>query len=195
MWSIDENIVKQINSGEAKAFEKLYNAYYVYLCAIATKYVYQVEAAEEIVNNVFLNVWDRRESLIYPVKAYLIRSVQNRSLNYIRQQRLQFTPLSEIQEYLSDFKEQQIDEDDYPLTQLENKELETQIYTAIHNLPPKCRDIFVEYVYNNLSYEEIANLYKISNSTVRGQIKIGLSKLKDNLGENYLLFLFLFDFL
>lgn len=195
MWSIDENIVKQINSGEVKAFEKLYNAYYVYLCAIATKYVYQVEAAEEIVNNVFLNVWDRRESLIYPVKAYLIRSVQNRSLNYIRQQRLQFTPLSEIQEYLSDFKEQQIDEDDYPLTQLENKELETQIYTAIHNLPPKCRDIFVEYVYNNLSYEEIANLYKISNSTVRGQIKIGLSKLKDNLGENYLLFLFLFDFL
>lgn len=151
MWSIDENIIKRVNCGETKAFEQLYNAYYVYLCAVATKYVYQAEAAEEIVNNVFLNVWDNRESLIFPIKAYLIRSVQNRSLNYLRQQKMQFSPLSEVQEYLSTFGEQQIAENDYPLTQLENKELETQIYTAIQSLPPKCRDIFVEYVYNNRS--------------------------------------------
>lgn len=195
MQSIDENIVKQINRGNAKAFEKLYNAYYVYLCAVATKYIYRAEAAEEIVNNVFLNVWERRETLIYPPKAYLIRSVQNRSLNYIRQQKLEFAPLSEVQEHLLNFGQQQIIENDYPLTQLENKELEAQIYNAIQKLPPKCRDIFVEYVYNNLSYEEIAQLYNISSSTVRGQIKIGLGKLKDQLGENYLLFLFLFELL
>ena len=55
--------------------------------------------------------------------------------------------------------------------------------------PLKCRDIFVQYLYHNKTYEEIAITNHISSSTVRVQIKIGLAKLRELLGDLYPLFL------
>lgn len=56
MLIVKEDIISRINNGDAKAFEQLYTTFYVYLCAVATKYVYNSEAAREIVNDVFMNV-------------------------------------------------------------------------------------------------------------------------------------------
>ena len=53
MLIVKEDIISRINNGDAKAFEQLYTTFYVYLCAVATKYVYNSEAAREIVNDVF----------------------------------------------------------------------------------------------------------------------------------------------
>lgn len=55
MLIVKEDIISRINNGDAKAFEQLYTTFYVYLCAVATKYVYNPEAAREIVNDVFMN--------------------------------------------------------------------------------------------------------------------------------------------
>lgn len=52
MLIVKEDIISRINNGDAKAFEQLYTTFYVYLCAVATKYVYNSEAAREIVNDV-----------------------------------------------------------------------------------------------------------------------------------------------
>jgi len=191
---IDENIISQLNQGNKKAFEQLYTAYYVYLCAVATKYLYKAEIAQEIVNDVFMNVWDKRADIVYPANAYLIKAVQNRCLNYIQRQRRKEVPLSDIQERLLTIQEQQIGPDSHPLAYLENKEFEEKIYKAISTLPEKCREIFEQYLYQNKSYNEIAETNQITHSTVRVQIKIGLSKLKDLLGDYYPLFLLLFDF-
>ena len=54
MLIVKEDIISRINNGDAKAFEQLYTTFYVYLCAVATKYVYNSEAAREIVNDVFM---------------------------------------------------------------------------------------------------------------------------------------------
>ena len=65
---VKEDIISRINNGDAKAFEQLYTTFYVYLCAVATKYVYNPEAAREIVNDVFMNVWNHvryRDWLLY----------------------------------------------------------------------------------------------------------------------------------
>lgn len=194
MLVVKEDIVGRINQGDAKAFEQLYTTYYVYLCAVATKYIYSAETAQEVVNDVFLNVWNNRASLAYPVKAYLIRSVQNRCLNHLRTKRLAEVPLSDVQEQFLSLQEQQIGEEAHPLAYLENKEFEEKIYRAVNALPKKCRDIFVQYLYFNKTYEEIAQANQISSSTVRVQIKIGLAKLKDLLGDYYPLFLLLFHF-
>lgn len=194
MLGVKEDIVWRINRGDAKAFEQLYTTYYVYLCAVATKYIYSAETAQEVVNDVFLSVWNNRTSLTYPVKAYLIRSVQNRCLNHLRTRRLSEVPLSDVQEHLLSLQEQQIGEEAHPLAYLENKEFEEKIYQAVNTLPKKCRDIFVQYLYFNKTYEEIAETNQISSSTVRVQIKIGLGKLKELLGDYYPLFLLLFHF-
>ena len=70
MLIVKEDIISRINNGDAKAFEQLYTTFYVYLCAVATKYVYNSEAAREIVNDVFMNVWNHHSALIHPVNAY-----------------------------------------------------------------------------------------------------------------------------
>lgn len=194
MPEIREDIINRINEGDVKAFELLYTTYYVYLCAVATKYIFNSEVSREIVNDVFINVWNNRSTLVYPVHAYLIRSVQNRSLNHLREKCLQTVSMSDVQEHLLTIQEQQITIESHPLAYLENKELENEIYNAINQLPKKYRDIFIQHLYHNKSYEEIAQIYNISQSTVRGQIKIGLSKLRELLGDFYPLFLLLFNF-
>lgn len=92
MLIVKEDIISRINNGDAKAFEQLYTTFYVYLCAVATKYVYNSEAAREIVNDVFMNVWNHHSALIHPVNAYLIRSVRNYCLNYLRDKRQPRSP-------------------------------------------------------------------------------------------------------
>lgn len=194
MPKIKEDIIARINEGDIKAFEALYSSTYIYLCAMATKYVFNVEASREIVNDVFINVWNNRSTLTYPIRAYLVRAVQNRCLNHLRQQRLQMVSMSDVQDQLLNIQEQQIGEESHPLASLENKEFEERIYSSINLLPEKCRDIFIQYLYQNKTYDEIAQSNHISPSTVRGQIKIGLSKLKILLGDYYPLFLLVFNF-
>lgn len=189
---LQKNIINQINQGDTKAFEKLYTTYYVYLCAVATKYVFHAESAQEIVNDVFLNVWNNRATLEYPAKPYLIRAVKNRSINYIQRKRIQEVPLSDIQEQLLSIQEQQINLEEQPLAYLENKEFQEKIRTAIDNLPKRCREIFIEYLYNSKSYDEIAEIYQLSNSTVRVQVKIGMTKLKEALSGLLFLLLYLY---
>lgn len=193
MAIIDKDIILKINAGDANAFKLLYTTYYVYLCAVSTKYVFDYEVAKEIVNDVYLTIWHKRESLEYPIKTYLVRSVQNRSLNYLRSKQPEEVPLSELDEYLLSFREEQINLGHQPLASLENDEFEKLVEEAVKALPGKCRTIFTEYLYHHKSYEEIASLYHIAPSTVRVQIKIALSKLKDALKDFYPLFLILYS--
>lgn len=193
MGVVDKDIIRKLNKGDAGAFKLLYTTYYVYLCAVSTKYVYDYEVAKEIVNDVFLNIWNKRELLEYPIKTYLIRSVQNRSLNYLRGKQSDEVPLSELDEYLLSFREEQVNLGYQPLAALENDEFEKLVEEAVKALPDKCRTIFIEYLYKHKSYEEIASLYNITPSTVRVQVKIALSKLKDALKNFYPLFLILYS--
>lgn len=181
MQVVNEKIIHQINKGDSKAFEELYNAYYVYLCAVATKFVYVPEIAQEVVNDVFLRVWENRSTLVYPCSSYLIRAVQNRCLNHLKKRQLEEVSLSDVEDNLIEFQKQQITQDEHPLSFLENKEFEETVNRAIQKLPEKCREIFEQYLYLNLSYDEIASLNKITPSTVRGQVRIALAKLKEQL--------------
>lgn len=189
MAIVDKDVILKLNRGDADAFKVLYTAYYVYLCAVSTKYVFNPEVAKEIVNDVFLNIWNKREMLEYPVKTYLVRAVQNRSLNHSRNRSVDEVPLSELDEYMLSFREEQMADGFQPLAHLENKEFEDLVFDAINGLPDKCRNIFTQYLYEHKSYEEIAEINNISASTVRGQVRIALSKLKETLKNSYPLFL------
>jgi len=194
MIILKEEIIRKINQGDSNAFRQLYSAYYVYLCAVATKYVYQPEAAQEIVNDVFLNIWKNKVELAAPVGPYLIRAVKNRCINHITRKKMTEVSLTDVQEQLLTIQEEEVGKDEHPLAYLENKEFEHLIYEAIKTLPPKCRIIFEQYLYQNMSYEEIAKKNSIATSTVRVQVKLGLGRIKAILGDYYPLFLLLFDF-
>lgn len=189
LYQINENTIEQINKGSEEAFSKLYKAYYAYLNAIAIYYLFDRNESAEVVDDVFLNIWNKRRHLVYPVHSYLIRAVQNGCLNYIRMQRSLQSALDAHAHQLLSFQEENILSTPVPLQYVELKETENQIQEAINQLPPKCRSVFEAY-YAGKTAEEIATEMGLTISTVRVQIKNALDKLRLLL-KHLLFFLYL----
>lgn len=179
---IDESTILGINKGDEKAFTVLYDAYFTYLCTCATAYIFNPDEAKEIVNDVFINVWYKRDTLTYPIHTYLIRSVQNRCLNYLRSLRTFERVIDEYKNEMLDYQEEFCRSNSNPIQVLEFEDLLRQVETAVNGLPEKCRIIFEKYLYAGKSASEIAEELNISINTVRVQIKNALDKIKLQLG-------------
>ena len=84
----ENNIIESLKSGEEQAFRYIYDKYYGYLCAIAKGYLSDNDAAETVVGDVIYNIWEIRKNLNIhtSLRSYLIRSVKNRSINYLQQE-------------------------------------------------------------------------------------------------------------
>ena len=180
---VDKAIVQQVNKGSEQAFAELYKAYYAYLNAVAIYYLQDKEVAQEVVDDVFLNVWEKRENLVFPIHIhyYLVRSVQNGCLNYIRSQRALQTALDGHRDEVLFFLEEHILSTSTPLEDVELKETEAEIRRVVDNLPIKMRAVFEAYFYDGKSAEEIAEEMNLSVNTIRVQIKNALDKLKQSL--------------
>lgn len=187
---VDKAIVQQVNKGSEQAFAELYKAYYAYLNAVAIYYLQDKEVAQEVVDDVFLNVWEKRENLVFPIHYYLVRSVQNGCLNYIRSQRALQTALDGHRDEVLFFLEEHILSTSTPLEDMELKETEAEIRRVVDNLPVKMRAVFEAYFYDGKSAEEIAEEMNLSVNTIRVQIKNALDKLKQSL--KHLLFIIFF---
>lgn len=174
---INENTIEQINDGSEEAFSKLYKAYYTYLNSIAIYYLFDRNESAEVVDDVFLNIWNKRRNLVYPVHSYLIRAVQNGCLNYIRTQHSLQSTLDVYSRQQLSFQEEDILSTPVPLQYVELKETEHQIQEAINQLPPRCRSVFEAY-YAGKTAEEIATELELTVSTVRVQLKNALDKLR-----------------
>jgi RNA polymerase sigma-70 factor (ECF subfamily) len=166
---------------DQKAFEELFNVYYKPLCYYARKYTLDHFESEEVVQQVFLKLWEIRESLSIErsVSAYLYQSVRNQSINYLKQKSI-FSRNKE--DYALKTRQAQlfsaISEED-GTSALLARELEQQINQAINNLPEKCREVFLLSRSENLSMKEIAERLNISTNTVQKQISIALTKLRE----------------
>lgn len=180
---IDENVIQKIAKGEEKAFSLLYDCYYTYLNTVALCYVFNRDVANEIVNDVFINVWHKRSTLAYPIHLYLVQSVKNGCLNYIRAQRTNERVLGEHKKQMLDFQEEYILSNPTPLQYVETQEIEKEVRNAIESLPEKCRIIFEQYLFSGKLPEDIANELSINVSTVRVQIKNAMDKLKISLNH------------
>lgn len=187
---VDKEVVQQVNKGSEQAFAELYKAYYAYLNAVAIYYLQDKEVAQEVVDDVFLNVWEKRENLVFPIHYYLVRSVQNGCLNYIRSQRALQTALDGHRDEVLFFLEEHILSTSTPLEDVELKETEAEIRRVVDNLPVKMRAVFEAYFYDGKSAEEIAEEMNLSVNTIRVQIKNALDKLKQSL--KHLLFIIFF---
>lgn len=186
---IDAQTIENINAGREEAFAALYDCYYSYLCAFATTYIFDVDDAQEIVNEVFLNVWNSRGQLSFPIHGYLMRSVKNRCLNYIRSRQLRERALDEYRQELLEYQEEFCKNDGNPLQLLEVEEVRSQVRQAIDSLPERCRLVFEKYIYEVLSPQEIADQLHLSVNTVRVHIKHAMDLLRNHFGPIVLLLL------
>jgi len=159
-------------------FETLFKQEFKGLIFFALRYVKDYEPAREIVQEVFLNLWAKRDQidLSKPVKSYLSTAVKNRSLNYLRDQKKFDTNLL-------------IHEDLYPVPVYEQPdrlietELRDRIAQVIGELPEKCREVFLLNRNEHLKYQEIANKLDISVKTVETHVSKALQHLRARLRE------------
>lgn len=172
MQKITPNIVQGIVNSDLKCFRSLYDAYYAYLCGLAVSYIHDFEKARELVNDVFVRVWERRIQLKHPPLPYLISGVRNACYNYLRDNRKASEATLLLVENL-------------PEAALYNEEEVEDIVSMISELsktlPKRCYEIFDLHFNEGLDTENIAARLGISPSTVRVQIKIALDKIRENL--------------
>lgn len=187
---INQEVVLKLSQGDEKAFSMLYDRYYTYLNSVAMYYIFDKDIAGEVVNDVFINIWQKRDHLVYPIHSYLVQSVKNGCLNNIRAQKNNEKVLNNHKMQMLDFQEEYIQSNPTPLQYVETNEIEKQVVDAIELLPEKCKVIFKKYIFSAVSPEEIADELAISVSTVRVQIKNALDKLKISL--NHLITFILF---
>ena len=189
---VSQQLIEQLNKGDTKAFDKIYHTYYLYLCAIAVYYVHDKRVAGEIVNDVFVSFWQNREHIIHPPLPYLRRAIQNASLSYLRSAHFNERMMTEQMDEVWTFLENRILSSDNPLQTLEHSEMNEIILQKVEELPTKCRAIFKANLYEGKSYAEIAEEQNINESTVRVQMKIALTKLRESLGTPYMIAILMF---
>jgi RNA polymerase sigma-70 factor, ECF subfamily len=171
----------QHNTPEEKV-EFLFRQYYASLCKSLYRTLRDATLAEDIVQEVFLKVWEMREQLKMDeaMQSYLYRSCYNTALNYLKGQK----PKTDI-ELL-----EMVPGGDPAEKNLNFLETESQVFTAIEALPPKTRLVFSLSRFEELSYKEIAGRLDISVKSVEKHMGIALQRLRENLRE-YLVGLFL----
>jgi len=171
-------LFEKIKNGNEKAFEILFHKYYRYLCLYATKIINDDSAAEEIVQDFFVKIWEKRETISIETsfKNYLFRSVKNLCINYIQHNK---TKLRYAQKVISEVENHFSDDDSFPEIELSQK-----IEESINSLPEKRKEIFRLSRQEGLKYHEIATKLNISIKTVETQMSLAIKTLRDKL-KNY----------
>ena len=178
-------IVEQLRQGKERAYKFLYDQHYQILCHVASQYVKDDFLAETIVGDVIFHLWDVRQSLdiTTSIRSYLMQSVRNRCMDYLKSQYNQ-RELAMSSPGLLDFPViNYIKGDDYPLGRLLEQELEGEIMKAIGRLPDECRRVFRLSRFEERKYEEIAKELNISVNTVKYHIKRALALLHEDLSK------------
>ncbi|MCP4311823.1 MAG: RNA polymerase sigma-70 factor [Bacteroidetes bacterium] len=175
----EQHQLRKIRKGDIDAFEKLFFSFYPGLLRYAETLVRKSEIAEEIVQDVFYNVWKNRDSIriTQSWKSYLYRAVYNNSMMYLRKRRREFS----LEESL--FTEQEGDSPD-PFQELEYQEVSAIVSDILGVLPERTREIFLLNRQEGLKYREIAEQLSISVKTVEANMGKALKALRSSL-EKY----------
>lgn len=171
----DRELAERIRLGDRNAFAQLYRIYYENLCRFALRFVNSTDLAEEMVQDVFLNVWRKRTEWPKGVnpKSYLFRSVRNRSLDYLKHRKVELKWENEVRSGTPD------QHNPSPDSILENNELARAIQEAIDRLPDRRKTIFLLSREHELTYQEIADVLEISVKTVETQMGRSLKMLRE----------------
>ena len=174
-------------------FEKIYVSHYSRMKRFAQEYVIREEDAENIVQDVFVDLWEQNLLLVTHTKlfAYLFTASKNRCIDFLRHKTVvQHTAVKMQDDYTKalQMKFQSLEAFDEQL--FTEPDIETIIQNAIENLPEKCREIFILNKIEGKKQKVIAQELNISINTVENQMAIAYKKLKEILKDHIPLLLF-----
>ncbi len=169
------HMMEGIRAGRESTYKQLFQDYYRPLTVYALKYVSDLESAKEIVQDLFVHLYENRRTITITtsLQSYLYQSVRNRCLNQIKKQLSQKKHLDQFQDEQQSFEDME--------AEINKNELEHRIFQIISSLPSQCRNIFTLSRVKGLKNDEIAIQLDISKRTVETQISNALKALRSKL--------------
>jgi RNA polymerase sigma-70 factor (ECF subfamily) len=164
---------KRIAGDDQLAYRQLFILFYQKLFLFVHGFARNKELSEEIVSDVFINIWKRRSSIseIENLKLYLYVSAKNITFNYLKKlHREHMTGLDSVElEPFDPFAD--------PEQAMITQEMNNHLKSVINKLPPRCKLIFLLVKEHGLSYKQTAQILNLSESTVENQISIALKRI------------------
>lgn len=177
MPGIDLFLWSRVKTGDKEAFHVLFEKYYAVLCLLSRKYTHDINNSREIIQTLFINLWERRSDLniTNSVKSYLYQSARFNSIRYLENSRRTGISLDEIADWNEDPKFND---------HIEYAELQEKIIRVVDDLPDQCRKVFKMSRFEHLKQMEIAEKLSISVKTVESHIAKALKILDEKLQED-----------
>jgi len=157
-----------------KKFEEVFRTHFRELHRYAFKILGDADTAEETVQQVFLRLWEKdwQRGIHTSVRSYLYRAVYNESVNLIKREQLKMR-----------YEIDQQHRGDYAYAQQSDAELRKQLHMALSQLPEKSRMVFEMSRFQELKYQEIAEMLTLSLKTVEGHMTKALKHLRHHLAD------------
>lgn len=191
------SLVERLKRGDRAAFNEIYELHYLSVRFYADLML-DADDAEDVVQDVFLNLWLHREGLddTLSIRGYLLRSVYNSALNILKKRKHANDYYSSCEKEIEEMGYDYYDPDSCDIIRrLYNEDLRADLQAAIESLSVRCREVFVLSYLQDMPSKEISRKLGISLSTVDNHIYSALKQLRDKLGGYKagltLLFLFL----
>ncbi|MGY5352241.1 RNA polymerase sigma-70 factor [Wenyingzhuangia sp. IMCC45533] len=166
------------------AYDEAYNSLYSSLCVFSNRYVYNIEKSKDLVQDVFIRLWnhDILEKDKEAIKAFLYIAVRNKSLDYLKSKEYKIKRDSESLDITA------LETDSYFEKEVFIEEMFRQVDTALATLPEKCREV-VKLSMQGYPNNQISEELSISLNTVKMQKRIAYKKLRPLLKDYYLIIL------
>lgn len=175
-------------------FEKIYITHYSRMKRFAQEYVIREEDAENIVQDIFMELWEKRESIDSHTNifSFLFTTVKNRCIDFLRRSILK----DKIKDTIQNEHNYELQAKLYSLESFEenifsNSEIEDVLENAINSLPERCREIFILNKIEGIKQRQIAKDLNISIHTVESQMSIANKRLRELLKDYIPLIIFL----
>ena len=168
----DLQILEKLKAGDPLAYNQLFDKYYMPLCVYSLKYCDSFQLAEDIVQDLFVKLWDEKIYMKFDnsISPYLFKAVKNNTLQGIKKQsKYQFDAIEKVVNNLME---------EEPLDFATLEEEKKKLYEQVEALPEKCKEVFKAIVLENMKYKEVAERLDISVNTVKTHYARALKQLR-----------------
>ena len=181
----EPTIIELLEAGDERCMKMMFDAYYQTLCTYVMRYLISVEDAEDIVQSVFISLWNnkRGQAFMGSLRSYLFGAVSKASLQLMRNRGR--TYFVDIELHIDDFLDEMFHDNEE-----EMERVKEHLYAAIDDLPENPRKVLTAIVFNNTPYKVVAEEMGISVNTVKTYYARALQALRKSIDSKTFCFLF-----
>ncbi|WP_257668800.1 RNA polymerase sigma factor [Parapedobacter tibetensis] len=180
MAAIDAITLDRLRSGDTSAYTMVFRKYWEFLYAVAYRRLQDEALAQDVVQDVFMRVWDKRESLAFTpeyLEYYLLKAIKNRIINHFASQRVKAYVLEQVLHRMESMSAQ-------PYQPSRYLELERFLDEQVNTLPDTMRAVFLMRS-DNLSIRAIASKLNIAEQTVKNNLTEASHRLRRSLRKKF----------